>query len=424
MKLKFKSFAKNALMIFAVVFLAAGCANGAGDNVSEDKYDFDTPTFKAGDLYCLSGVSNDGTEYNYYCFESSTSGSIVAYKSKSSDYELNSYPFTYNAGETTIVGNAWLTFVTDDKYIKAYSKENCFKRTDGKKGLVGTFTNGAITITFGKKGKGTFISKGQTIDITYKNEAGIVSISDSGSSVKFYYLSDGSLLPEGALSTLIQTDKINLYVYMNHNEKGDAFLETMNSLPDGFYYELTQRAKTNDGNRADLVTVKTLLTQNPNKKFSISPGQLNTITYSHYDIKHYVTPIDEIPADWFKGCTNLYLFKFGDNLSTRIKVGSGAFSGCTNLKETWGSVSVKDFGENCFEGCSALENITFAKETTVKPNAFKDCSANLIVRKSNVSTVKVADDEAFTENVQDLSTETNLGALLTGTNAAKYWKFE
>lgn len=424
MKLKFKSFAKNALVIFAVVFLAAGCANGAGDNVSEDKYDFGTPTFKAGDLYCLSVVSNDGTEHDYYCFESSTSGSVVAYTSENPDYKLNSYPFTYNAGETTIVGNAWLTFVTDDKYIKAYSKENCFKRTDGKKGLVGTFTNGTITITFGKKGKGTFTSKGQTIDITYKNEAGIVSISDSGSSVKFYYLPDGSLLPEGALSTLIQTDKINLYVYMNHNEKGDAFLETMNSLPDGFYYELTQRAKTNDGNRADLVTVKTLLTQNPNKKFSISPGQLNTITYSHYDIKHYVTPIDEIPAEWFKDCTNLYLFKFGDNLSTKITVGDGAFSGCTNLKEVWGSVSVKEFGENSFKGCSSLEAITFAKGTTVKPNAFKDCSANLIVRKSNVTTVKVADDADFSENLQDFSTADNLGTLLTSTCVNKYWKFD
>ena len=211
---------------------------------------------------------------------------------------------------------------------------------------------------------------------------------------------------------------------MNYNDKGEALIKTIKGLPDGFYYELTQIAKTNDSNRADLVTVQTLLSQNPDKKFSISPGNLNYITYSHYDKKHYVTSIDEIPAEWFKGCTNLCLFKFGDNLKTKIKVGDGAFSGCTNLKEVWGSVSVNEFGENSFEGCASLEYITFAKGTTVKPNAFKDCSSSLIVRKSDVNTIKVADDVDFTESVQDLSSANNLGTLLTSTYIGKYWKFE
>ena len=98
-------------------------------------------------------------------------------------------------------------------------------------------------------------------------------------------------------------------------------------------------------------------------------------------------------------------------------------SGCTNLHEVWGSDQIKEFGENCFAGCSALEYITFAKETTVKPNAFLNCSPNLSVRKSLVNTVKVADNEAFSESI-DLSDANNLGTLLTSDHVAKYWKFE
>ena len=430
MKYNFKSFMKNAFLVLGFAFLVAGCSQSAA-SVSEDKYSFATPEFKAGDLYCLSTISSNVSEYDYYCFASGTEGSIVAYTSGSSDYELNSYPFTYNAGETKVNGTDWLTFVTDNNYVKAYNKNNCFKREDGKKSLSGTFSCGSDTITFSKKGKGKAVFSGHTFDITYKNDDGIVSVSDSGSSIRFYYLEDGSLLPQGALSELTNSEKLSFHVYMNYDDKGEALIKTIKGLPDGFYYELTQIAKTNDSNRADLVTVQTLLTQNPDKKFSISPGNLNNITYSHYDKKHSVSSIDEIPAEWFKGYTNLCLFKFGDNLKTKIKVGNGAFSGCTNLKEVWGSVSVNEFGENSFEGCASLEYITFAgkptggtKGTTVKPNAFKDCSSSLIVRKSDVNTVKVADDADFTESVQDLSSANNLGTLLTSTYVGKYWKFE
>ena len=73
---------------------------------------------------------------------------------------------------------------------------------------------------------------------------------------------------------------------------------------------------------------------------------------------------------------------------------------------------------------STLESITFAKGTKVMPNAFKDCSSDLIVRKSSVSTIKVADNEIFTENVQNLNDATNLGTLLTSTYVDKYWKFD
>lgn len=421
MKLNIKSIVKNTFLVMGLVFAMAGCSfapGGSSDN--EQTFNLVAPEFSAGDLYCLS-TSNDGVqEKDYYCFESATSGAVVVYLSGNSEYDITNYSLSYNSGSSIVDGKNWLSFMKENDYVKVYNKANCFTRNDGQKGLIGTFTCGSDTITFSKRGKGKAILDGTSFDITYNNNAGIVTISNasnSSDSLDFYYFSDGSLLLRRAVSTIIKSDKFDFYVYMDNGNKGEALIQTFEDLPDGFYYDLTNKS---GDTKADLAIVKTLLTQNPNKKFAISPGLTNKKTYTNGSSSY----ISSIPENYFADIENLCKFVIGGNLDNKIKLETGAFKNCKNLKEVWDSPSIYEFGESCFEGCTALESITISgtkasydKHTYIKPNAFKGCTNLKPSLSSSYVSVKVSKEggeqnkQIFFDEIQNQTGK--LGNLLT-----------
>lgn len=389
MKLTFKSLMKNAFIVLSLVFLAAGCKHDP--DISQDTYHLVTPTFKAGDLRCLRSNLKDGkVEDDYYCFTSAEKGAVIVhvYSSSSADYILEKYPFSYENGELSVEGtkNGTVQFglMMNREFISLYSKENCFTRNDGKKGLIGTFSRGADTITFSKSGTVKLELSGKTFDVKFKNEAGIVSVYDSSSSIEFYYLPDGSLLPSNSTSYLAESDSIELTVTMDlSEEKGVALRNIMKTCPDGFFYSLKNNR---NGAWAQIETVQGILKDNPNKKFAFQPG-LNGKAYK------YGEKFNEIPDDCFKDCTNLYKFTFGNALSSKYKLGKNAFSGCTNLAELVDFDSVYDFGESCFQGCSALKYFSisgdYLKKTYIRPNAFKGCTSLDAGLNSNYKSVTV-----------------------------------
>ena len=424
MKLTFKSMMKNAFLALGFALLMAGCSFNSGA-ASEDKYNYTTPEFKTGDLYYLQTTTDGVSEYDNYCFESAAGGSVVVYTYTDSKYVINKYPLTYSSGESTVNGKPWLSFMMKDNSVMVFYRENCFKRTDGKKGLSGTFYLGSNSITFSKKGKGTAELNGHHFEITYTNDNGIVAISDKSSSLQFYYLSDGSLLPFSALSYLYTSEGMYFSVIMNAGtgSDGEAFIETMKDLPDGFYYQLSNKSKTT---RADLATIKTILTQNPNKKFSISPGIVTGSTYTNGS-----SDISKIPENYFAGFENLYKFSMGYP-SNFIQLETGAFKNCKNLKEIVNSDCISSFGESCFEGCSALEIIHISydlkskKETHIKPNAFKGCTSLNVSFNTNYTHVKVKKDgvdeiDIFSSEIQGQTD--NLTNLLTTKYVDYEWTF-
>ena len=77
----------------------------------------------------------------------------------------------------------------------------------------------------------------------------------------------------------------------------------------------------------------------------------------------------------------------------------GAFKNCKNLKKLWGSVSISTFGKSCFEGCAALEDVQVSKDSIIEPNAFKDCSSDLLLVGNGYKKVTVSEDKDFTNSI-------------------------
>lgn len=423
MKLTFKSMMKNALIVLSLVFLVAGCKHDP--DISQDTYHLVTPTFKAGDVYLLHSYleGGSGDENDYYYFSSETGGTVIVNTtiSKSEYYDLAKYSFTYNSGDSKVEGNDWLSFMMVDDYVHVYNKQYCFKRQDGKTGLLGTFVSGSDKITFSKSGTAEAYFSGHTFEVKFKNEEGVVTIWDSSSSLKFYFLKEGYLVPFNAVSSLSEADMINIYTIMDTSDEGKKLPEFIKGLPDGLYYQLSN--KTDYGAAADLATVKEILTENPNKKFAITLGVANNRTYTHKGEQNGY--IKKIPSNFFEGLENLYQFAFGSLYnSNRITLEEGAFKNCKNLKKLWGSVSISTFGKSCFEGCAALEDVQVSKDSIIEPNAFKDCSSDLLLVGNGYKKVTVSEDKDFTNSIDITNHSEKKGKLITSTYVDYYWKFE
>ena len=417
MKLSFKRFMKNAFILVGLVLLAASCSTEADLHISEKKYEYEVPEFVKGDLNYLSFSDNGTYEMDYYCFTSANAGDIVVnvHSNRNTDYALARAPFTYENGEFVIGGTKRLYAMIKDEFIEIFSKENCYTRPDGKKGLFGKFTMGDNELNFSKSGEVEFNGNGESFTVKFKNTNGVVSIYDSHSSIEFYFLEDGSLLPRKALSDMRKEEKITMNVTMDtKEEKGVALCEFMKTLPDGFFYEMKN---INRGGYADLVTVKTLLVDNPDKKFSFTPG-MNGMYYLNA-----TRPDHLVPDYYFKDCKNLYGFTFGNLLGENYKLGTGAFMNCTNLTTIMDCGSVYDFGESCFEGCTELTRFIisgvrsdYTKNTYIRPNAFKGCTKITAEIGSAYKSVKVKKegvDETEIFDTEIKGQEDNFTSLLT-----------
>ncbi len=424
MKYNFKCLMKHAFLALGFALLMAGCSNGSGANISQDTYHVVTPTFKAGDVYLLHSYleGGSGDENDYYYFSSENGGTVIVNTtiSKSEYYDLAKYSFTYNSGDSKVEGNDWLSFMMVDDYVHVYNKQYCFKRQDGKTGLLGTFVSGSDKITFSKSGTAEAYLSGHTFEVKFKNEEGVVTIWDSSSSLKFYFLKEGYLVPFNAVSPLSEADMINIYTIMDTSDEGKKLPEFIKGLPDGLYYHLEN--KTNYG-AADLATVKEILTENPNKKFAITLGVANNRTYTHEGEQNGY--IKKIPSNFFEGLENLYQFAFGSLYnSNRITLEEGAFKNCKNLKKLWGSTSISNIEESCFEGCAALEGIEISKDSIIEPNAFKDCSSDLLLVGNGYKKVTVSLADDFTNPIDITNHSEKKGKLITGEYVNYYWKFE
>ena len=187
-------------------------------------------------------------------------------------------------------------------------------------------------------------------------------------------------------------NKINLYLLLDDSEDAEENVENFASLPDGFAYSIDNLIK---GNKADINTLKTLLKENPQKKFYFTLMKLKQA---------------EIPDDFFAGIDNLCTIR------TPLTIGDRAFKDCKNLEDiAWEFVFI---GESAFEGCESLKSleldIPYGETLIIEKNAFKGCSNMTYVKfdkkywyvtKDDVETKIEVDTENGKNNVKLLTEE-------------------
>ncbi len=92
-------------------------------------------------------------------------------------------------------------------------------------------------------------------------------------------------------------------------------------------------------------------------------------------------PVDEIAKNAFKGKKKITEVTVGSNVK---KIGENAFNGCTALKKVTVGKNVTTIGKSAFYNCKKLKSVTIKttklKSSTVGKNAFKNISANAVVK--------------------------------------------
>lgn len=412
------------LCLLTGIFFLVSCSSGSGDSLDEPKYVYEIPTFNAGDIYRLSL-----DDYNdIYCFTSSGAGKIISNAYTDTKSEVASYDFTYSSGDTVVEGTSWISFMVQNDYIKAFNKANAFKSEDPEDGLYSTYLLGNVELELSSSGKAT-MQRGDDSPATgkFRNEDGLVTVWDSSASLQFYYIEGGYLVPVEAISTLEKCEEAEIHLNMTSYADTGKINSFLSGLPNDFIYKLIG---LNKGDPTHYRTVQNILENNSNKKFAIYAGDMSFSA--------------NIPADCFKGKTNLYEIDFGhpsvrayygsSTGSKYLSLGNNAFEGCTNLKKV-DTDMIYEIGENCFEGCTALEEITIksGRRTSnisaayfyINKNAFKDCTGLRSVTFANSFyswKYKDTSGDDFTSATSIAVTSSNAATLFTGTYVDKYWE--
>ncbi len=110
-------------------------------------------------------------------------------------------------------------------------------------------------------------------------------------------------------------------------------------------------------------------------------------------VKSVVIPdgILKIGAGAFKGCTSLREISIAE---TVISVGEGAFEGCTALTEIELPAAVRELGKSAFAGCSRLAEVNIPTAISAVPNScFKNCSK--LAEIAIPDNIKYIEDNAF-----------------------------
>lgn len=401
------------LCLLTGIFFLVSCSSGSGDSLDEPKYVYEIPTFNAGDIYRLSL-----DDYNdIYCFTSSGAGKIISNAYTDTKSEFASYDFTYNSGDTVVEGTSWISFMVQNDYIKAFNKANAFKSEDPEDGLYSTYLLGNVELELSSSGKAT-MQRGDDSPAVgkFRNEDGLVTVWDSSASLEFYYIEGGYLVPVEAISTLEKCEEAEIHLNMTSYADTSKINSFLSGLPNDFIYKLIGLNKADPTYPA---TVKTILDNNTNKKFAIYAGDMS---FS-----------GNIQAYYFEDKQNLYEIDFGHpsvrNSSTYLRIGTGAFKNCTNLKKIDTDI-IKEFGESCFENCTALEEITIkpaftssgsSSRTDIKKNAFKGCTGLRKVTFNSCSSISVSSTEDGTYESINVN-NSNAVTYLTSTYVEKYWK--
>ena len=411
------------LCLFTGIFSLVSCSSGSGDSLDEPKYVYEIPTFNAGDIYRLSL-----DDYNdIYCFTGSGAGKIISNAYTDTRSEVASYDFTYNSGDTVVEGTSWISFMVQNDYIKAFNKANAFKSEDPEDGLYSTYLLGNVELELSSSGKAT-MQRGDDSPATgkFRNEDGLVTVWDSSASLQFYYIEGGYLVPVEAISTLEKCEEAEIHLNMTSYADTGKINSFLSGLPNDFIYKLIGLKKADPTYPA---TVRTILDNNTNKKFAIYAGDMS---FS-----------ENIQAYYFEGRQNLYEIDFGhpslrayylsSNGSKYLSLGNSAFKDCINLKKVDTDMIYK-IGENCFDGCTALKEITIEKGRRnnsssdayfyIEKNAFNNSGLRNITFDNSFYSWKYKDTSGddFTSATSIAVTSGNAATLLTGTYVDKYWE--
>lgn len=393
------------LLMLAMVLMMTSCVMNVGGPDVEPYFSEPIPTFQQGEIRGISYTVEGVQAYDYYCFTSATEGTVVTtmYNDTASVFTAkNKFSYDSTTGDIYINGEKFITLIHAKEHvldyaggIYAYDKDKALIREPGKQGLYATFSNGSIEITFKPRGKAIFKSSGKEISCEYKNENGKITVrnaEDYDDKLVFLYLPDGTLINDMAFSDMDLYDKIYFYLLLDDSEDAKENVENFDSLPDGFAYSIRNLSK---GKKADINTLKTLLEENPNKKFYFTFMELEQT---------------KIPDDFFAGIENLCTIR------TPLTIGDRAFKDCKNLEDI--GFEFTSIGESAFEGCESLKSleldIPYGKTLYIGKNAFKGCSNMTYVKfdqyywdvtKDDVKTRINVDTENGKNNVKLLTEE-------------------
>ena len=399
-----------------MVLMMTSCMMNVGGPDVEPYFSEPIPTFQQGEVrgiyYTVEGVK----AYDYYCFTSATEGTVVTtmYNDTLSVFDAsNKFTYDSSTGDIYINGKKFITLIHAKEHvldygggIYAYDKDKALIRESGKQGLYATFSNGSIEITFKPRGKAIFKSSGKEIACEYINENGKITVrnaEDYDDKLVFLYLPDGTLINDKAFSDMDLYNNINLYLLLDDSEAAKENVENFDSLPDGFAYSIDKLSK---GKKADINTLKTLLLENPQKKF-----------YFTFSMKLEQT---EIPSEFFAGIENLFA------IETPLKIGARAFKDCKNLEDIgWQFTFI---GESAFEGCESLESlklsIPYGENLIIGKNAFKGCSKMTYVEFEKKYWYITQDGVTKTKTEVDKENGKNNVKLLTETYVDYEWSFD
>ena len=103
--------------------------------------------------------------------------------------------------------------------------------------------------------------------------------------------------------------------------------------------------------------------------------------------------IKSLVADAFKDHTGLTAIKLNEGLTT---LGTGTFSGCTNLVSVNFPTTLKEIPGNAFFNCSSLPSVVITSATSIGRSAFEGCTNLISVNGGNLSCpVQTIGERAF-----------------------------
>ncbi len=398
--------------------LMSSCMMNVGGPDVEPYFPEVFPAFKEGDIYAYHYKVEGISASDYYCFTSATEGTVVTtlYTDVESLVDAEN-TFSYNStnGEISINGKYWITLIHAEGQVLdfvggvyGYNKANALRRESGKQGLYATFSNGTTYITFKPKGKAIFKSSDTEISCEYENDNGKITVRNANNysdELVFLYFPNGYLMNDQAFSNFDINDKVTLHMLLDDSDVAAKNVEYITeSLPDNFSYLFYNLSEVKG---ADLNTVKSLLVENPKKKF-----YFYSMNFTE----------KEIPSEFFRGIDNLC------EIPLPMVIGDRAFMDCCNLEEIVG-MEFTSIGESAFEGCTSLKNISlnvpYGKTMTIGKNAFKGCSSMTYAKfyEKRWEVTKDGNTISIFSEI-DLDNVTNNVKLLTETYVDYEWEGE
>ena len=119
-------------------------------------------------------------------------------------------------------------------------------------------------------------------------------------------------------------------------------------------------------------------------------SSLTTLSFSN------ISPLTEIPAETFRGCTSLVSITIPSNV---ISIGNGAFYGCSNLSEIIidDDSNLVTLGEDAFRGTGIVSLILPGKVETIGNRCFMNCM-NMVTVEIKGNNLKTIGQQAWAES--------------------------